>query len=99
MRNKLKLRTAHAYNYPIKSGELIGDLIILSFGSFLAGITFLQATVLTDTHQQALFLAITLIILNIVAFNTYRWIYRTVKKYETMYGPSTLGQEMIKDKK
>jgi len=92
LKEKFKKRTENAYNYPIKSGELLGDIIILTMGSFLAGVILMTAITIKSEYMF-IGIALSIIIMLTSLHNTYHWIYRTVRQYENTYGSSTLGNK------
>jgi hypothetical protein len=93
-KEKWEERVIKAMDYPIESGEFLGDMMITVSGSFLAGgIAF---TIKYSSEHAWIGLGLMAMILGSVIANLYKWTYLTLKSYEHKYGPSGLGTEWKK---
>ena len=79
----------YSKNYPVKSGEIVGDYIIFLVFSLISGAMIYEY--MKNGNLTILTIGIVLIVLT--AVNFYTGIYHLMKSYEDNYGPSKVGDK------
>jgi hypothetical protein len=91
IREYIRKNKKYNYNYPIKSGLLIGDVIILCVSFLTLGIVLSDKEL--DILGKSTFLIIAISYIIIATINFYFSSYKTLRNYENEHGSTKKGDK------
>ena len=92
LKEKLIENNKKMYNYPIKSGMLVGDLLILSESLLLLGIS-IGIYMHSDLPFKEIMIGFMFVFTIVAVINLYKYSYKILRKYEDEHGSTKVGDK------
>jgi hypothetical protein len=96
MRTRIVDRKAHAKDFPLKSGELYGDILTTVIISMLSGIILFDCFQNIATYNTFIIITGVLVVIMLMLLVYTSWAYYiipAIRSYEETYGSSKCGEK------